>query len=171
MNKTVTFAGGCFWCLEHPFDSLDGVVSVLPGYAGGAVETANYEAVSRGTSGHREVIQVTYDPAKISYAELVEVFWQNIDPFDQRGQFYDKGHQYTTGIYFGDDEEKAIAEKSKAEHEKQLGKRIATAILADEKFYPAEDYHQQYYKKNPLRYQMYASGSGRKSKLKEIWGE
>lgn len=171
IEKTAMFAGGCFWCLQPPFDNLEGVSSVTVGYAGGEERTANYEKVSVGTTGHREVFEVRYDPAKVSYEVLLKTFWENIDPFQADGQFFDRGFQYTTAIYYNDEIEKAAAEESKAEYERKFGKKIATAIEPVVPFYPAEDYHQSYYKKNPLRYGAYSTGSGRKSTLKNIWGE
>ncbi len=169
-EKTAIFAGGCFWCMQHPFDEHDGVISVTVGYAGGGGDTATYEKVSTGTSGHREVFEVKYDPAKVNYEQLLEIFWQNIDPFQGDGQFHDRGHQYTTAIYYNDEAEKAAAEKSKTEYEKKFTRKIETEITPTVKFHPAEDYHQSYYKKNPLRYSMYSQGSGRKGKLEKIWG-
>jgi peptide methionine sulfoxide reductase msrA/msrB len=164
------FAGGCFWCLEPPFDSLKGVIATTSGYAGGKTVNPTYEQVSAGTSGHKEVLEVTYDPKKVNYSELLEVFWKNIDPLDSAGQFCDKGNQYASAIFVSD-KDRAIAEKSKLEMEKKLKKSFATEILPTAKFYPAEEYHQNYYQKNPVRYKFYRYQCGRDQRLKEIWGK
>ena len=171
--KIATFAGGCFWCTEADFEKTDGVVMVISGYTGGKKENPTYEEVSAGKSGHVEAIQVYYDPAKITYEGLLEVFWRHIDPTDDGGQFVDRGGQYRSAIFYRDEEEKRLAEKSKETLEKsgKFPKPIATEILKLSKFYPAEEYHQDYYKKNPLRYQYYRSGSGRDQFLKESWGQ
>jgi peptide methionine sulfoxide reductase msrA/msrB len=171
--KIATFAGGCFWCTEADFEKTDGVVKVISGYTGGKKENPTYEEVSAGKSGHVEAIQVYYDPAKITYEGLLEVFWRHIDPTDNGGQFVDRGGQYRSAIFYRDEEEKRLAEKSKETLEKsgKFPKPIATEILKLSKFYPAEEYHQDYYKKNPLRYQYYRSGSGRDQFLKESWGQ
>jgi peptide methionine sulfoxide reductase msrA/msrB len=171
--KIATFAGGCFWCTEADFEKTDGVVKVISGYTGGKKENPTYEEVSAGKSGHVEAIQVYYDPAKITYEGLLEVFWRHIDPTDNGGQFADRGGQYRSAIFYRDEEEKRLAEKSKETLEKsgKFPKPIATEILKLSKFYPAEEYHQDYYKKNPLRYQYYRSGSGRDQFLKESWGQ
>lgn len=169
--KTAIFAGGCFWCMEHPFDRLDGVTDVQSGYAGGGVENPTYKEVSDGGTGHKEVVQVTYDPSKISYARLLEVFWRNIDPFDAQGQFCDKGNQYASAIFTVDEEEKRLAAESKAATEKRFGVAIATEILPGARFWPAEEYHQDYYIKNPWRYKYYRGGCGRDSRLGAVWGD
>lgn len=171
--KKATFAGGCFWCMQPIFQKMDGVKSVVSGYTGGGKANPTYEEVSTGMTGHREVVEVTYDPAKVSYADLLDVFWQNIDPADVGGQFADRGSQYKTAIFYHDEEQKAIAEKSKGSLERsgKFNKPIATAIIKATQFYPAEDYHQYYYKKNPARYQRYKVGSGRDSYLKKVWGD
>ena len=169
--KTAIFGGGCFWCMESSFDRLEGVTDVMSGYAGGHVVNPTYEQVSSGTTGHIEVIQVTYNPAKIEFGKLLEIFWENVDPFDAEGQFCDKGEQYVAVIFTADDREKALAEASKLAKEKHFGKPVATKILPKAVFYPAEDYHQEYYKKNPLRYKMYRNGCGRDERLKELRGE
>jgi peptide-methionine (S)-S-oxide reductase len=166
-----TFAGGCFWCMEPPFDELDGVVSTTSGYTGGHKANPTYEQVSSGTTGHLESMQVLYDPAKVSYDKLLEVFWHNIDPLDGGGQFCDRGNQYTTAIFYHGEEQKRLAEASKERVEKQLGKPVATVIRPAEEFYPAEDYHQDYYKKNPLRYKFYRLSCGRDHRLEELWGK
>ena len=171
--KKATFAGGCFWCMQPVFQKMDGVKSVVSGYTGGSKVNPTYEEVSTGMTGHKEAIEVTYDPAKVSYADLLDVFWQNIDPTDTGGQFVDRGSQYKTAIFYHDEEQKTAAEKSKESLERsgKFNKTIATAIIKAMQFYPAEDYHQDYYKKNPVRYEMYKLGSGRDSYLKKVWPE
>ena len=167
-----TLAGGCFWCMEPPFDKLDGVISTTVGYTGGHKENPTYEEVSSGTTGHAEAIQIVYDPRKISYDEVLDVFWRNIDPADEGGQFCDRGRQYRTAIYYHDDEQKRLAEQSKqALVESKQFEEIATEITAASAFYPAEEYHQDYYEKNPIRYKFYRYGCGRDRRLKELWGE
>ncbi|MET0502367.1 MAG: peptide-methionine (S)-S-oxide reductase MsrA [Candidatus Binatia bacterium] len=165
-----TFAGGCFWCMEPPFDKLDGVSSTISGYAGGKKKNPTYEEVSAGNTGHTEVVQITYDPKKITYEKLLEVFWQNIDPLAANRQFCDIGSQYRTAIFYHDESQKRLAEESK----KALGKRfkepIVTEIVAASEFYPAEDYHQDYYVKNPLRYKYYRYNCGRDQRLEALWG-
>lgn len=168
--KTALFAGGCFWCMEHSFDELDGVTEVKSGYAGGHVENPTYKQVSAGGTGHREVVQVTYNPAMIGYEQLLEVYWRNIDPFDAEGQFCDKGEQYTSAIFADGDAERAAAENSKALMEQRFGKKVATVILPAATFYPAEDYHQDYYLKNPWVYQNYRGSCGRDRTLQKVWG-
>jgi peptide-methionine (S)-S-oxide reductase len=167
------FAGGCFWCMEKPFDKLDGVVSTTSGYTGGQRENPTYEQVSSGSTGHTESVQVRYDPKQVSYEELLGVFWHNVDPLDPKGQFCDKGSQYRSGIFYGSAEEKALAEASKAELEAmdQFKPGIATEITAATAFYPAEDYHQNYYEKNPVRYNFYRTACGRDRRLEKLWGE
>lgn len=167
------FAGGCFWCMEKPFDQLEGVVSTTSGYTGGQRENPTYEQVSSGSTGHTESVQVRYDPAQVSYAELLKVFWHNVDPLDSKGQFCDKGSQYRSGIFYGSAEEKALAEASKAELEAQDAFKpgIATEITAATRFYPAEDYHQNYYEKNPVRYNFYRTACGRDRRLGQLWGD
>ena len=165
-----TFAGGCFWCMEPPFDKLDGVSSTISGYAGGKKKNPTYEEVSAGNTGHTEVVQITYDPKKITYEKLLEVFWPNIDPLTANRQFCDIGSQYRTAIFYHDENQKRLAEESK----KALGKRfkepIVTEIVAAAEFYPAEDYHQDYYVKNPLRYKYYRYNCGRDQRLEALWG-
>jgi peptide-methionine (S)-S-oxide reductase len=165
------FAGGCFWCMEAPFDKLPGVKSSTSGYTGGQVKNPTYEQVSSGTTGHAESVQVIYDPKKITYAQLLEVFWHNIDPLDGSGQFCDKGTQYRSAIFYGNEEERQEAEASKARVEQRLGKPVATQIVAAGVFYPAEEYHQDFYLKNPVRYHQYRQGCGRDRRLKELWGD
>jgi peptide-methionine (S)-S-oxide reductase len=167
-----TFAGGCFWCMEGPFDKLDGVVSTTSGYTGGTRKNPTYEQVSSGGTGHAEAVQIVYDPAKISYEKLLEVFWHNIDPVAQNRQFCDVGTQYRSAIFFHDANQKRLAEASKAEIQKRFAKQpVATEIVQATAFYPAEEYHQDYYKKNPLRYKFYRSGCGRDARLEELWGK
>lgn len=167
------FAGGCFWCMEPPFDRLDGVTATVSGYMGGHVKNPDYRAVSRGRTGHYEVVEVSYDPERITYAELLDVFWRNIDPLDAKGQFCDKGPQYLSGIFVSSEEERAAALKSKTELEQSgvLSGKIVTEILDASEFYPAETYHQDYYQKNPIRYKFYRNGCGRDKRLNALWGE
>jgi peptide-methionine (S)-S-oxide reductase len=168
--KSAVFAGGCFWCLEAPFDALPGVIETESGYTGGSVPNPTYEQVSSGTTGHVEAMRVVYDPQKISFEKLLEVFWRNIDPTDGGGQFCDRGPQYRSAIFFADPEEEALAKRDKARLEESRGMRIATEILPGAEFYSAEEYHQDYYKKNPLRYHFYRQGCGRDQRLRQIWG-
>ena len=174
MGRTVTatFAGGCFWCMEGPFEALDGVASVRAGYTGGTTENPTYEEVSSGASGHAESIQIVYDPSQVSYEKLLEVFWRQIDPTTPNQQFADHGTQYRTAIFYHTDEQQRLAETSKAALAKSMkfDKPIVTEIAPASRFYPAEDYHQDYYKKNPLRYNLYRVGSGRDAYLKRTWG-
>jgi len=169
-NKFATFAGGCFWCMEKPYDKIDGVISTISGYTGGHTENPTYKQTSKGTTGHYEALQVEYDADKVSYEKLLEVFWKNIDPFDARGQFCDKGPQYRAAIFTNNAEEKKLATQSKqALQEKLNGKAtIITEILPAKHFYDAEEYHQDYYKKNPVRYKYYRYGCGRDKRLKEV---
>lgn len=169
-SATAIFAGGCFWCIQPFFDQTPGVQKAVVGYTGGQMPNPTYDDVCTGRTGHREAIQVTYDPGKVSYEQLLEVYWQTIDPLDAGGQFYDRGEQYTTAIYTASDAQRLAAEKSKAEKAKMLGKPIATLILPAQEFYPAEDYHQSFYKKSSQRYNAYKTGSGREEKLDKIWG-
>ena len=167
-----TFAGGCFWCMEPPFEALDGVASVTAGYTGGTRANPTYEEVCAGTTGHAEAIQVAYDPSKITYEQLLDVFWRNIDPTQVDGQFADHGDQYRTAVFTHTEEQRRLAEASKARLATSgtFTKPIATQIVAATTFYPAETYHQDYYKKNPLRYKLYRFGSGRDAYLKRTWG-
>lgn len=166
------FAGGCFWCMEPPFEKLAGVLSVTSGYTGGSVPNPGYKQVSAGGTGHAEAVEVVYDPARIGYAELLEVFWRNIDPTDAGGQFVDRGDQYRSAIFYLDDEQRRLAETSKAALARsgRFAGPIVTVIVPASIFYPAEAYHQDYYKKNPLRYKFYRSGSGRDQFLEKTWG-
>jgi methionine-S-sulfoxide reductase len=171
--KTATFAGGCFWCMQPPYDQLPGVVSTTVGYTGGDKPNPTYEEVSSGTTGHVEAIQVVYDPSKTSYHELLILFWRSIDPTDSRGQFADKGSQYHTAIFYHDEDQKREAEESKQAlaASGRFKKPIMTAILPAKPFYPAEDYHQKYYKKNGIHYNLYKAGSGRAGFLEKEWGK
>lgn len=167
--KTAIFAGGCFWCMEVPFDKLDGVVSTVSGYIGGHVENPTYNQVSSGKSGHIEALEITYNPQKISYKELLHTYWRNIDPFDLEGQFCDRGEQYQAIIFTKDDTQKKLSNSSKVEISKKLNHDIKIKIVTASKFYPAEEYHQNYYQKNPIRYKYYRHACGRDKRLKEIW--
>ena len=170
---SATFAGGCFWCMEAPFDVLPGVISTTSGYTDGDEINPTYEAVSSGRTGHTEAIRVVFDPAKISYAQLLEVFWHNIDPEAKDRQFCDRGTQYRSGIYFHDaaQEKAATASLRKLETEGRIKGTIHTEIKAVTPFYAAEDYHQDFYRKSPGRYTMYRAGCGRDTRLEEIWGK
>ena len=165
-----TFAGGCFWCMEPPFDELNGVISTTSGYIGGKIKNPNYEQVSTGTTGHAEALQIIYDPKKINYDKLLEVFWRNIDPLAADGQFCDLGSQYRSAIFYHDATQKSAAEKSKKAIQARFKQPVATEISAATVFYPAEEYHQDYYKKNPVRYKLYSHGCGRAQRLEEVWG-
>ena len=170
LNKA-TFAGGCFWCIESAFDELEGVKEAVSGYTGGKTKNPTYTEVCSGKTGHYEAVQVTFDSNKITYKELVDIFWQQIDPTDPTGQFADKGSQYKTAIFYRNEEQKRIAEESKKALEKsgKFDKPIVTEIKEASEFYPAEDYHQDYYKTCPIKYQNYKIGSGRESFLKRVW--
>lgn len=167
------FAGGCFWCVESDFEKVPGVAAVISGYTGGSKENPTYEEVCSGRSGHVEAVQVLYDPKKITYGELLDVFWRHVDPTDDGGQFVDRGSQYRTAIFYRDEEQRALAEKSKKTQQAsgRFKRPIATEILPLKKFYPAEDYHQDYYRKNQYRYNLYRSNSGRDRFLSKIWAE
>ncbi len=171
--KTATFAGGCFWCVESDFEKVDGVIEVISGYTGGEEPNPTYKQVASGGTSHTEAVQITYDPDKITYKELLDVLWRHMDPTDAGGQFVDRGSQYRPAIFYHDEEQKRIAEESRAELQKsgRFSKPIATEIVSLTKFYPAEEYHQDYYSKNPLRYKMYRYGSGRDQFLKSKWGD
>jgi peptide-methionine (S)-S-oxide reductase len=165
------FAGGCFWSVERFFDKVDGVVSTTSGYAGGTKKNPTYEEVVTGTTGHVESVEVAYDPKKVSYEKLVDAFWHNIDPFTSNGQFCDFGNQYQTVIFYSDETQKRLAEKSKKEIQERFKKPVATRIVAASQFYPAEDYHQDFHIKNPERYERYRIGCGRDRQLAQIWGK
>ena len=171
-TSAAIFAGGCFWCMEPPYDKLDGVISTTSGYTGGSEVNPTYKQVASGRTSHREAVRIEYDPKRVSYERLLEVFWRNIDPLDGRGQFCDKGRHYTSAIYTLDDEQFAAAQESKVElvSEGKLKGEIKTEILPAGPFYPAEDYHQDYYRKNPIRYKYYRWGCGRDARLKKLWG-
>ena len=171
--QTATFAGGCFWCTEAAFEQLGGVVSVTSGYTGGTKPNPTYEEVCSGTTGHAESVQIVYDPSTISYEQLLDVFWRNIDPTTPNQQFADKGTQYRSAIFYHDEDQRRAAEASKQQLAKsgKFAAPIVTEITPASTFYPAEDYHQDYYKKNPLRYHLYKIGSGRAGYLKRVWGD
>jgi peptide-methionine (S)-S-oxide reductase len=167
-----TFAGGCFWCMEAPFDVVDGVISTTSGYIGGKTKNPSYKEVSSGATGHTEAVQVVYDPKKVTYEKLLYVFWRNIDPTTKDQQFCDVGTQYRTGIFYHDDAQKKLADESKAAlaKSKPFKGDIVTEITAASEFTAAEEYHQDYYKKNALQYKFYRAGCGRDAKLKQLWG-
>jgi peptide-methionine (S)-S-oxide reductase len=169
-HATAIFAGGCFWCMEPPFDALDGVVSTTSGYTGGQTKNPTYEQVSEGRTGHTEAIRVVYNPSKISYEKLLEVFWRNIDPLDGGGQFCDRGPQYRSGIFFQSEDERKLAAASKEKIASRLSGRVVTEIVAAGPFYEAEGYHQDYYTKNPVRYKLYKWNCGRDQRLEKVWG-
>lgn len=167
------FAGGCFWCMEPPFEKLPGVAAVISGYTGGSKENPTYEQVTSGQTGHAEAVEITYDPQIISFAELLEVFWRNIDPTDGGGQFVDRGSQYRSAIFYLNEEQRRLAEESKTNLESSgnFPRPVVTEIVPAGPFYPAEAYHQDYYKENPWRYQYYRYGSGRDRFLDKVWGK
>ncbi|MBP8236168.1 MAG: peptide-methionine (S)-S-oxide reductase MsrA [Pseudomonas sp.] len=167
------FAGGCFWCTESDFDKMPGVIETTSGYIGGHVENPTYEQVSAGNSGHIEAVRVRFDPSKTSYAQLVEAFWPTIDPVTANAQFCDRGPQYRSAIFYSNAEEQQLAEASKTALDKsgRLPAPVVTEILAASTFYPAEDYHQDYYQRNPLRYNYYRNGCGRDQRLEQLWGK
>jgi len=169
---TAVFAGGCFWCMEPPFDALPGVFKTVSGYTGGKTKNPSYQEVSAGGSGHVESIQVTYDPNQVSYEKLLDVFWHNIDPTDDTGQFCDRGRQYRPVIFYQGEEQKRLAEQSKEfwRQNKPFKADIKTELLAASDFYPAEEYHQDYYQKNSLRYKYYRYSCGRDKRLNQLWG-
>lgn len=170
-RKIATFAGGCFWCMEHPFDELDGVIDTLSGYMGGDLNNPSYQQVSAGGTGHAEVVQLRYDPSKITYKKLLSVFWSNIDPTTKNRQFCDKGNQYRSVIFYHNTEQQKLAEQSLAQLNisKPFKDPIVTELTAATAFYPAEDYHQDYYLKNPIRYKYYRYSCGRDKRLKQLW--
>ena len=171
--QTAIFAGGCFWCMEHPFDELPGVISTTSGYTGGDKVNPTYEQVSSGTTGHAEAMKVVYDPGKVGYDKLLDVFWHNIDPVSTNGQFCDHGNQYRSAIFYANDEQKQLAEASKKKWQAsgKFSQPITTQIVPASAFYPAEDYHQDYYMKNPLRYKFYRYNCGRDQRLEAVWGK
>jgi len=170
--EKATFAGGCFWCMEHPFDALPGVASVTAGYTGGQKKNPTYQEVSAGGTGHAEAVQIVFDPSKITYAKLLDVYWRNVDPTTKDRQFCDVGNQYRSAIFYHTEEQRRAAVQSKEalEKTKPFKEPVATEIVPAGEFTPAEEYHQHYYKKNPLRYRYYRSGCGRDRRLKELWG-
>ncbi|MDT8438998.1 MAG: peptide-methionine (S)-S-oxide reductase MsrA [Wenzhouxiangellaceae bacterium] len=172
-TRVATFGGGCFWCMEPPYDKLDGVVSTTSGYMGGRVDNPTYEQVTRGNTGHVEVVQVAFDPARVSYQQLLEVYWRNVDPLTNNRQFCDVGESYRPVIFVHDDDQRRLAEASKQalSESGRFEREIVVPIEDAGAFWPAEDYHQDYYRKNPLRYRYYRSGCGRDRRLEELWGE
>ena len=168
-----TFAGGCFWCMEPPFEKLPGVRSVTVGYTGGGTRNPTYEEVSAGGTGHAESVQVVYDPSTVSYEKLLDVFWHNVDPLTRDAQFCDHGRQYRTAIFYHDATQKRLAEESKLalEASKRFDRPIVTEIVAAGEFWPAEEYHQRYHEKNPIRYRYYRWNCGRDRRLRELWGD
>ena len=171
-HAVATFAGGCFWCMEPPYDKLPGVVSTVSGYIGGSKANPTYQEVTTGTTGHTEAVQVVYDPKKVTYEKLLDVFWHNVDPTVKDRQFCDAGSQYRTGIFYHDQAQRQAAEASLAalEKSKPFKEAIVTPIQMAGTFYAAEDYHQDYYEKNPIRYKFYRTSCGRDARLEELWG-
>lgn len=169
--KTAIFAGGCFWCMEKPFEEMEGVIAAVSGYTGGEEENPSYQEVSSGRTGHTEAVEITYDPTKISYEELLDRFWMTFDPTDKEGQFADRGAHYRPGIFYQTEEEKKLAEASKKalQESGRFDEKIVTPIEQAGAFYPAEEYHQDYYKKNSFHYQAYSIGSGRKGFIEKHW--
>mgnify|MGYP000492079313 CR=1 FL=1 len=170
-TAVATFAGGCFWCMEPPFDKLDGVISTTSGYIGGHKDNPNYKEVSAGITGHTEAVQIVYDPDKVNYQTLLDVFWVNIDPFAVNRQFCDSGSQYRSGIFTHNAEQLKLAKASKQQVGQELEQKIVTEITPATKFYPAESYHQDYYLNNPVRYTFYRHNCGRDKRLKQVWGD
>jgi len=172
-TATATFAGGCFWCMQSEFEQLPGVVKTTAGYTGGTVKHPTYEQVSSGTTGHAEAIQVVYDPAVVSYDKLLDVYWSNVDPLTPNAQFCDHGTQYRTAIFTADDEQQRLAEASKKalDASKRFDKPIVTEIVHAGEFWPAEEYHQRYHEKNPIRYKYYRWNCGRDQRLEAVWGK
>lgn len=171
-TESAVFAGGCFWCMEPVFDRTEGVISVTPGYTGGTTPNPSYQEVCAGDTGHAEAVRIVFDPERVGFRELLNIFWRNIDPTSRNRQFCDFGTQYRTAVFYTNAEQQRVAEESRSElaQSRRFERSIATEIVAAGEFYPAEEYHQQYYKKNPERYMMYHEACGRKSRLKEIWG-
>lgn len=169
--RTAVVAGGCFWCVESDFDAVPGVTGTVSGYAGGTTVNPTYKKVTRGGTGHYEVVEITYDAEELSYEQLIHLFLRSVDPTDPGGQFCDRGDSYRTAIFVGSDAERAVAEAAVDEAEAALGQPIVTEILPDAKFYPAEGYHQDFYQKNPLRYTAYRRGCRRDERVKALWGD
>lgn len=167
------FAGGCFWCMEEAFEKVNGVIDTVSGYMGGTVKNPTYEQVSAGQTGHAESVEVRYDPSKVTYTQLVEAFWQNIDPVTPDAQFCDHGNQYRAAIFYQGEDEKRLAEESKRaiEQSKRFSTPIVTQVVPASEFYPAEEYHQDFYKKNPVRYKFYKFTCGRAQRLESLWGK
>lgn len=170
-TAVATFAGGCFWCVEEFFDAVDGVISTTSGFTGGHLANPTYRQVVGGGTGHAEAVEVVYDPATVSYGDLLEVFWRNIDPLDDGGQFCDRGSAYRSGIYVHDEDQRRLAEETKQSVAERFGQPVATEITPVSEFYVAEDYHQGYYLRNPLQYGFYKTGCGRVARLKQLWGD
>lgn len=170
-TSSAVFGGGCFWCVEEAFDKVEGVVSTTSGYSGGHVENPSYQQVVDGDTGHVEVVKIEYDPEAVDYAELLHVFWRNVDPFAENRQFCDEGESYRSVIFTIGDEQRELAEASRSELAARFDREIATEINDFEAFYPAEEYHQDYYRKNPVRYNFYKSACGREERLEEVWGD
>lgn len=169
-REKAIFAGGCFWCVESDFDTVPGVVATVSGYTGGKTENPTYRQVTAGGTGHYEAVEITYDPARVGYEALLDAFWRSVDPTDGGGQFCDRGQSYETAVFVMNEKERSLAEASRNAAQKLLDRPIVTPILAAAPFYAAEDYHQDYYKKNPIRYRYYRWGCGRNNRVKEIWG-
>jgi methionine-S-sulfoxide reductase len=169
-TESAIFAGGCFWCTEADFEKLPGVVQAVSGYTGGTTANPTYEQVSAGGTGHYEAVRIRYDPTKVSYAQLVDYYFRTVDPTDAGGQFCDRGKSYRTAIFVAGTEQRALAQAEKAEADAALAQPVVTPILPASEFYPAEGYHQDYYKKNPVRYAFYRSRCGRDARLEELWG-
>lgn len=168
---TAIFAGGCFWCMEKPFDEIPGVVATTSGYTGGTLANPTYEQVGRGGTGHFEAVKITYDPAKVSYQKLLDTYWLQVDPFDAFGQFCDKGETYLPAIFYANDTERKAAEAAREVLYARFKKPIVVQILPAKAFYDAEGYHQDFYQKNPLRYAYYRNGCGRDARLRAVWGQ
>ena len=170
-QETAIFAGGCFWCVESDFDQIPGVLETVSGYTGGIKPNPTYKQVTAGGTGHREAVQITYDPSRVSYEELLTAFWRSVDPTDPGGQFCDRGESYETAIFVTDEDQRQLAEDSKQAAEAELGRTVVTPIEDAGPFFAAETYHQDYYKKNPFRYRYYRWSCGRNQRVEEVWGE
>ena len=170
-KTTAIFAGGCFWCVESDFDRVDGVLETVSGFTGGTVENPTYLQVVRKGTGHREAVRITFDPSKVTYEALISAYWRSVDPTDAGGQFCDRGEPYQTAVFVLDEQQREIAERTKAEAQKILGREIATTIETASAFYPAEDYHQDYHNKNPLKYSLYRWRCGRDKRVEQVWGD